>query len=73
MNVYVDSSVLLRVVLRERGRVAVWSKITVPVASEPSASNAYERSIALASEADSKTMPWRIIVRPFSKASRRSV
>ena len=34
MNVYVDSSVLLRVVLRERGRVAVWSKITVPVASE---------------------------------------
>lgn len=34
MNVYVDPSILLRVVLRERGRVGIWSKITVPIASE---------------------------------------
>lgn len=29
-----DSSVLLRVVLGERGRLRIWSRITVPVASE---------------------------------------
>lgn len=34
MNVYVDSSVLLRVVLGEPGRLRIWSKITTPVASE---------------------------------------
>lgn len=34
MNVYVDSSVLLRVVLGERNRLRSWTRITVPVASE---------------------------------------
>jgi len=34
LNVYVDSSVLLRVVLGEPGRVRIWSRITNPVASE---------------------------------------
>lgn len=34
MNVYVDSSVLLRVVLGEPGRLRIWPKITAPVASE---------------------------------------
>jgi len=34
LNVYVDSSVLLRVVLGEPGRLRIWSKITTPVASE---------------------------------------
>ncbi len=34
MNVYVDSSVLLRVVLGETGRLRSWSRITAPVASE---------------------------------------
>ncbi|MBI2237692.1 MAG: type II toxin-antitoxin system VapC family toxin [Actinobacteria bacterium] len=34
MNVYVDSSVLLRVVLGEPGRVRIWSRITRAVASE---------------------------------------
>ena len=34
MNVYVDSSVLLRVVLGEPRRVRIWSRITNPVASE---------------------------------------
>ncbi len=34
MNVYVDSSVLLRVVLREPGRVRIWPRITNAVASE---------------------------------------
>ncbi len=34
MNVYVDSSVLLRVVLGEPGRLRVWPKITIAVSSE---------------------------------------
>ncbi len=34
MNVYVDASVLLRVVLSEPGRLRQWSKITGAVASE---------------------------------------
>lgn len=34
MNAYVDSSVLLRVVLGEPGRLAMWSKIESPVSSE---------------------------------------
>lgn len=34
MNAYVDSSVLLRVVLREPERLRIWSKITNPVSSE---------------------------------------
>lgn len=34
MNVYVDSSVLLRVVLGEPGRLRIWSRITSAVASE---------------------------------------
>lgn len=34
MNVYVDSSVLLRVVLGEPGRVRIWPRITRAVASE---------------------------------------
>ncbi|MGH2474536.1 MAG: PIN domain-containing protein, partial [Candidatus Limnocylindrales bacterium] len=34
MNVYVDSSVLLRIVLGEAGRLAVWSRITNAVSSE---------------------------------------
>ena len=34
MNVYVDSSVLLRVILGEPGRLRIWSKITSVVASE---------------------------------------
>lgn len=34
MNVYVDSSVLLRVVLGERGRLATWSQIARPISSE---------------------------------------
>ena len=34
MNVYLDSSVLLRVVLGEPGRLRIWSKITGAVASE---------------------------------------
>ena len=34
MNVYVDSSVLLRVVLGERGRLKIWPNITVAIASE---------------------------------------
>ncbi|MGP1674753.1 MAG: type II toxin-antitoxin system VapC family toxin [Candidatus Limnocylindrales bacterium] len=34
MNVYVDSSVLLRIVLGEPGRLRVWSRITDAVSSE---------------------------------------
>ncbi|MGH2749680.1 MAG: PIN domain-containing protein [Actinomycetota bacterium] len=34
MNVYVDSSVLLRVVLGEPNRLRIWSKITRAVSSE---------------------------------------
>jgi hypothetical protein len=34
LNVYVDSSVLLRVILGERGRLPIWSKITGPISSE---------------------------------------
>jgi len=34
LNVYVDSSVLLRVVMGEPGRLRIWSRITVPVSSE---------------------------------------
>jgi predicted nucleic acid-binding protein len=34
LNVYVDSSVLLRVVLGEASRLRIWSRITLPVASE---------------------------------------
>ena len=34
MNVYVDSSVLLRVVLREPGRLPIWSRITNAISSE---------------------------------------
>ncbi|OGO58713.1 MAG: hypothetical protein A2Z32_13495 [Chloroflexi bacterium RBG_16_69_14] len=34
MNVYVDSSVLLRVVLGETGRLSIWPRITAAVASE---------------------------------------
>ena len=34
MNVYIDSSVLLRVVLAEPGRLRIWSKIENPVSSE---------------------------------------
>jgi predicted nucleic acid-binding protein len=34
VKVYVDSSVVLRVVLGERGRLASWRKITAPVTSE---------------------------------------
>lgn len=34
MNAYVDSSVLLRVVLGERERLSIWHKITTPVSSE---------------------------------------
>lgn len=34
MNVYVDSSVVLRVVLGERNRLRTWSKITNAVSSE---------------------------------------
>lgn len=34
MTVYVDSSVLLRVVTRARGRLARWREITRPVSSE---------------------------------------
>jgi predicted nucleic acid-binding protein len=34
VNVYVDSSVLLRVVLGERGRLRVWSRITTPISSD---------------------------------------
>lgn len=34
MNVYVDSSVLLRVVLGEPGRLELWPSITNPVSSE---------------------------------------
>lgn len=34
MNVYVDSSVLLRVVLGEPGRLRIWPKIENPVSSE---------------------------------------
>jgi predicted nucleic acid-binding protein len=34
LNVYVDSSVLLRVVLGEPNRVRIWPRITTPVASE---------------------------------------
>jgi predicted nucleic acid-binding protein len=34
LNLYVDSSVLLRVVLGEKGRLRVWSKISNPVSSE---------------------------------------
>ena len=34
MNVYVDSSVLLRVVLGEPGRLRIWSRITAAVSSE---------------------------------------
>lgn len=34
MNVYIDSSVLLRVVLGEPKRLRVWSKITNPISSE---------------------------------------
>ena len=34
MNVYVDSSVILRVVFRERDRLRTWAKISMPVTSE---------------------------------------
>ncbi len=34
VNVYIDSSVLLRVVLGEPGRLRIWSKIDNPVSSE---------------------------------------
>lgn len=34
LNVYVDSSVLLRVVLGEPNRLRLWSKITNPISSE---------------------------------------
>lgn len=34
VNAYVDSSVLLRVVLREPARLNAWPKITTPVSSE---------------------------------------
>ncbi|MGH7894876.1 MAG: type II toxin-antitoxin system VapC family toxin [Candidatus Binatia bacterium] len=34
MTVYVDASVLLRIVLGERGALAQWRKITRPIASE---------------------------------------
>jgi hypothetical protein len=34
LNVYVDSSVLLRVVLGEPRRLRIWSRIETPVASE---------------------------------------
>lgn len=34
MNAYVDSSVLLRVILGEPGRLRMWSRITTAVASE---------------------------------------
>jgi predicted nucleic acid-binding protein len=34
MNAYVDSSVLLRVVLGEPGRLKIWSKLTNPMSSE---------------------------------------
>lgn len=34
MNVYLDSSVVLRVVLGEPGRLRIWSRIENPVASE---------------------------------------
>jgi predicted nucleic acid-binding protein len=34
LNVYVDSSVLLRVVLGEPGRLRIWSRITQPISSE---------------------------------------
>lgn len=34
LNVYVDSSVLLRVVMGERGRLRIWPRITAAVASE---------------------------------------
>jgi hypothetical protein len=34
LNVYVDSSILLRVVLGEPGRLGVWSRITNAVSSE---------------------------------------
>lgn len=34
MNAYIDSSVLLRVVLGEPGRLRIWSKIENPVSSE---------------------------------------
>jgi hypothetical protein len=34
LNVYVDSSVLLRVVLGEPGRIPIWSKITTAISSE---------------------------------------
>lgn len=34
MNVYVDSSVLLRAVLGEAGRLRIWPRITAAVASE---------------------------------------
>src|SRR5207245_124174 len=34
LNVYVDSSVLLRVITGEPGRLRIWSRITVPISSE---------------------------------------
>ena len=34
MNAYLDSSVVLRVVLRESGMLKEWSRITAPVTSE---------------------------------------
>ena len=34
MNVYVDSSVLLRIILGEPGALAIWPSITNPVSSE---------------------------------------
>ncbi len=34
MNVYVDSSTLLRVVLKEPGAPSSWSRISTPVSSE---------------------------------------
>ena len=46
MNVYVDASVVLRVVLGEPGRLRIWPRITAPVASELIRWSACERSIA---------------------------
>jgi predicted nucleic acid-binding protein len=34
LNVYVDSSVLLRVILGERGQLPIWSEITTGISSE---------------------------------------
>jgi predicted nucleic acid-binding protein len=34
LNVYVDSSVLLRIILHEPDRLPIWSKITIAISSE---------------------------------------